>query len=134
MLCKNPVLKEKSDRRPVRMLLSSGAIFTVKNPCENSGTTEAATSPVIPHFPHPPNFRGHNSEKTRNRAGIIQRFPTGTDAVEYSRVTETERRMGCGLGGTRHRRRGIFPASSRVASWIKRNSLELFFCCLLLFY
>jgi hypothetical protein len=39
------------------------AIFPVKNPCENSGTPEPATSPVIHHFLHPPNFRGHNSEK-----------------------------------------------------------------------
>ena len=29
----------------------------------------------------------------RNRAGIIQRFPTGTDEVEYSNVTKTESRM-----------------------------------------
>src|SRR4030042_291489 len=60
----NPVLKEQSHRRPGRMLLSSGAIFLPsKKPCENSGTPEPATSEVIPHFPHPPNFRGHNSEK-----------------------------------------------------------------------
>ena len=29
----------------------------------------------------------------QNRAGIIQRFPTGTDEVEYSNVTKTESRM-----------------------------------------
>jgi hypothetical protein len=40
-----------------------GLFLPSKNPCENSGTPEPATSPVIPHFPHPPNFRGHNSEK-----------------------------------------------------------------------
>ncbi len=34
----------------------------------------------------------------RNRTGIIQRFPTGTDEVEYSNVTKTKSRMGCGLG------------------------------------
>ena len=62
-LCRNPVLKEQSHRRQGRMLLSSGLFFPSKNPCENSGTPEPATSPVIPHFPHPPNFRGHNSEK-----------------------------------------------------------------------
>ena len=34
-----------------------------KNPCDNSGTSEPAMSPVVPHFPRPPNFGGHNSEK-----------------------------------------------------------------------
>ena len=47
----------------------------------------------------------------RNRAGIIQRFPTGTDEVEYSNVTKTESRMGCGLGRGGHRP-GDIPASS----------------------
>jgi len=55
--------------------------FTAKNPCENPGTPEPATSPVIPHFPHPADFRGHNFKKMRNRAGMIQRSPTGTDEV-----------------------------------------------------
>jgi hypothetical protein len=60
----NPVLKEQSRGRLGRMLLSSGATFSrQKTPCENSGKLEPATSPVIPHFPHLPNFRGHNSEK-----------------------------------------------------------------------
>jgi hypothetical protein len=72
---------------------------------------EPVTSPVVPHFPHRPNFRGHNFRKTRNRAGIIQRFPTGTDEVEYSNVTETESKMGCGLGYSGHRRPGDIPAS-----------------------
>jgi len=47
----------------------------------------------------------------RNRAGIIQRFPTGTDEVEYSDVTETESRRGCGLGRSGHRQ-GDIPAFS----------------------
>jgi hypothetical protein len=47
----------------------------------------------------------------RNRAGIIQRFPTGTDEGEYSNVTKTESRMGCGLGCGGHQPREI-PASS----------------------
>jgi hypothetical protein len=34
-----------------------------KNPYGNSGTPESATNPVVPHFPNPPDFRGHNSEK-----------------------------------------------------------------------
>ena len=46
------------------MLSSDGAAFTVKkNPCGDSGTSEPATNPVVPHFPRPPDFRGHNSEK-----------------------------------------------------------------------
>jgi len=59
----------------------------------------------------------------RNRAGIIQRFPKGTDEVEYSNVTKTESRMGCGLGHGGHRP-GDIPASSPGASGIKRNSTE----------
>jgi hypothetical protein len=47
----------------------------------------------------------------QNRTGIIQRFQTGTDEVEYSNVTKTESRMGCGLerGGNLP---GDIPASS----------------------
>jgi hypothetical protein len=47
----------------------------------------------------------------RNRVGIIQRFPTGTDEVEYSNVTKTESRMGC-VGDTGGHRPGDIPASS----------------------
>lgn len=88
---RNPGLTEQSHRKPGRMFLSSGAVLPSKNPCEISGTPEPATSPVIPHFPHPPNFRGHNFGKMRNRAGIIQRSPTGTDEVGYSNVTKTKK-------------------------------------------
>jgi hypothetical protein len=56
-------------------------------------------NPVVPHFPRPPYFRGHNSQKHRNRAGIIERPPTGTDEVLFSDVTRTENGRGCGLGG-----------------------------------
>jgi len=59
----NPVLKEQPHRRLSRVLLSSGAIFPSKNPCENFGTPEPAMSPVVPYFPYPQNFRGHYSEK-----------------------------------------------------------------------
>jgi hypothetical protein len=37
----------------------------------------------------------------RNRAGITERFPTGTDEVVYSNVTKTECGRGCGLGSGR---------------------------------
>jgi hypothetical protein len=47
----------------------------------------------------------------RNRAGIIQRFPMGTDEVEFSNVTKTESGMGCVLGRGGHRP-GDIPASS----------------------
>jgi hypothetical protein len=65
-----------------------------KNPCGNSGTSEPATNPVVPHFPHPPDFRGHNSEKRRNQAGTIERSPAGTDEVIFSDVTAAERGRG----------------------------------------
>jgi hypothetical protein len=48
----------------------------------------------------------------------------GMDEVEYSSVTKTESRMGCGLGGAVHRHRGIFQHTPREASGIKRNSAE----------
>ncbi len=59
----------------------------------------------------------------RNRAGIIQRFPLGTDEVEYSNVTKTESRMGCGLGRGGHRP-GIFQHPPREVSEIKKDSTE----------
>jgi len=47
----------------------------------------------------------------RNRAGIIQRFPTGTDEVEYSNDTKTESWMGCVLGRGGHRPGDILASS-----------------------
>jgi len=117
----NPVLNEQSHRRQGRMLLSSGLFFPSKNPCENSGTPEPATSPVIPHFPHPPNFRGHNSEKCgtglelfndfrrermRSNIAMLRRPKAGWDVVWDA----------AGTG------RGIFQYPPREASGIKRNS------------
>jgi hypothetical protein len=52
----------------------------------------------------------------RNRAGIIQRVPMGTYEVEFSNVTKTESRMGCGLGRGGHRQGGyssILPGGIR---------------------
>jgi len=49
-------------------------------------------SPVVPHFPRFPNFRGHNSEKMRNQTGITERLQTGTDEVVFGNVTNTESR------------------------------------------
>jgi hypothetical protein len=47
---------------------------------------------------NPPNSRGHNSEKHRNRSGIIRRFPVGMDKVIFGNVTGADVWRGCGLG------------------------------------
>jgi hypothetical protein len=106
----NPFLKEQSDTKTRPDIIVNRGYFYRQKPCENSGKPEPATSPVIPHFPHPPDFRGHNFGKMRNRAGIIQRFPTGTVEAGYSSVAVTKSRIGCGLGRGRHRP-GDIPAS-----------------------
>jgi hypothetical protein len=59
----------------------------------------------------------------RNRAGIIQRFPTGTYEGEYSNVTKTESR-GNVVWDMADTDRGIFQHPLRVASGIKGNSTE----------
>jgi hypothetical protein len=51
-----------------------GLLLPSKNSGENSETPEPATSPVIPHFPHPPNFRGHNSEKCGTEMKLFNNF------------------------------------------------------------
>jgi len=107
-----PVLMEQSHRRPGRMLLSFEAILPSKTLYENSGTPEPAASPVEPHFPHPTDFRGHNSGKMRNRAGIIQQSPTGTDEVGYSNVTKAKKQEGMCFGMRAGIRPGDIPASS----------------------
>jgi hypothetical protein len=58
----------------------------------------------------------------RNRAGIIQRFLTGTDEVEYSNVTKTESKDGMWFGTRAGTGRGIFQHPSREASGIKSDS------------
>ena len=59
----NLVFIELSHRTPDWMISPEGAVLTVKKTYGNSGTPEPAASPVVPHFPNPPDFRGHNSEK-----------------------------------------------------------------------
>ena len=76
----------------------NGVCRPPENPFGNSGTTEPAASPVVPLFPHPRYFRGHNSEKCGTGTGITGRSLTGTNKVIYSRVTKAEIRWGCGLG------------------------------------
>jgi len=45
------------------IIVGGGDYHRQKNPYGNSGTSEYATSPVVPLFPWPPDSRGHNSEK-----------------------------------------------------------------------
>lgn len=59
-------------------------MYTIKKPCENSATSKPAPGPVVPLFPHLPDFEGHNSEKMRNWAGIIQRLPTGMNWTDMA--------------------------------------------------
>jgi hypothetical protein len=95
----NPVFKSviSPKTRPDGIVGLSG-LSRSKNPCGSSGTSEPAASPVVPLFPRPPEFRGHNFRKMRNRAGIIKRSPAGTDEVIFSNVMMTGSRRGCGLG------------------------------------
>jgi hypothetical protein len=59
----------------------------------------------------------------RNRAGITERSPTGTDEVVYSNVTKTDSGRGCGLGRGGYRP-GDMLASSPGTSGIMTNSAE----------
>src|SRR4030043_661719 len=92
----NPVLVSNLPEGQAGCYCHLGLFFPSKNTCENSGTPEPATSPVIPHFPHPPNFRGHNSEKCgtgpelfndfrrermRSNIAMLQRPKAGWDVV-----------------------------------------------------
>jgi len=61
-------------------------------------TTEPHAGPVVPVFPQPPDFRGHNPGKHRNRAGMNGSSPAGTSEVAFSDVTGAESRGGPGLG------------------------------------
>ena len=61
--------------------------------------------------------------KNAERAGIIQRCPTGMDEVEYSDVTKTESGRGCGLGRDGYRQ-GDVVASSQGTSGNTINSTE----------
>jgi len=49
-------------------------------------------NPVVPLFPLPPESRGHNPRKPRNRAGIIAGSPAGTGEVVFSNVTAAKGR------------------------------------------
>jgi hypothetical protein len=105
------------------MLLSSGANFTIKTSCKNSGTPEPATSPVISHFPHPPNFRGHNSEKCGTEPELFNDFRQERMRVNIAML----RRPKAGwdvVWDTSGTGWGIFQHPPREASGIKRNSTE----------
>ena len=94
-----------------------------KNPCENSGASEPATSPVVPQFPLHRNFRGNDSEKRGIRAGKFQGSPAGIGEVTFSDVTAAESGEGMWFG-TRRAPNGDRGASSPGTSGIKRNSTE----------
>jgi hypothetical protein len=59
----------------------------------------------------------------RNRAGITERSPTGTDEVVYIKDTKTESGRGYGFGRGEYRPGDKF-ASSPGTSGIKKNSTE----------
>jgi hypothetical protein len=94
-------------------------VIPVKSPFGNSGTSEPAAGPVVPLFPQPPVFGGHNSRKRGIRTGIIEKSPAGMGEVIFGEVTSVERRRRCGSdeggscpGGSDHfdiRRRGFRP-------------------------
>ena len=126
MLCRNPVLKSNITEDSADCYWHLGLFLPSKNSCENSGTPEPATSLVIPHFPHPPNFRGHNSEKCgtgpelfnvfrrelmRANIAMLRRPKAGWDVVWDA----------AGTG------QGKFQHPPREASGIKRNSTEQYF-------
>jgi hypothetical protein len=103
LFCRDPVYKGViSPKTRPDGIVESSDFHRGENPCGNSGTTEPVMNPVVPHFPHPPYFRGHNSQNHRNRAGIIERSPAGTDEVVFSDVAAAERGRGCGLGCGEH--------------------------------
>lgn len=84
----------------------------VNSPCQISpvgktGTSEPVKCLVVPLFPHPPKTRGHNSEKHRNRAGIIDGSPAGMKEVIFSDVAGIRRWIRRGLGEAGGDRRGF---------------------------
>ena len=123
MLCRNPVLWSNITEDSADCYCQLWPFLPSKNPCKNSGSPEPATSLVVPHFPHPPNFRGHNSEKRgtglelfnyfrkermRSNIAMLRRPKAGWDVVWDA----------AGTG------QGKFQHPHREASGIKRNSTE----------
>ena len=125
MLCRNPVLKSNITEDSADCYWHLGLFLPSKNSCENSGTPEPATSLVIPHFPHPPNFRGHNSEKCGTGPELFNDFRRELMRANIAML----RRPKAGwdvvwdAAGTGH---GKFQHPPREASGIKRNSTEPF--------
>ena len=72
--------------------------YLQKNVCGNSSTSEPATGPVVPLFPHPLDWGGHNCQKRRTGPGITGQSPAGMDKVIFGNVTTIKGRRGCALG------------------------------------
>jgi len=105
------------------MVSPEGAVFTVKKNLWKFWYTGACYEPGCTLFPLPPGFQRSLFGKMRNRAGIAQRCPTGTDEVEYSSVIKTESGRGWGLGRSWYGQ-GDVSASSPGTSGVMRNSTE----------
>jgi len=93
---------------------------------------EPAMSPVVPLFPHPPNFRGHNLEKCGTGPELFIDFRRERMRSYLAELQQSKAGWGVvwEVAGTG---RGIFQPPPREASGIKRNSPEQFFCSLKLF-
>jgi len=104
-----------------------GLFFTVKKTCENSGTPEPDTSPVVPHFPHPMNLRGHNSEKCGIGPELINdfRWERMRSNIATLRRPKAGWDMVWDAAGTGSR--GIFHHPPLEVPEIKKNSTEQFF-------
>jgi len=63
----------------------------------------------------------------RNRAGITQRCPTGTNEVEYSNVTKTESGRGCRLGRYGYRKGDVLTGNLRNKEEFYRTLFSFFF-------
>jgi hypothetical protein len=92
--------------------------FPPENPCRNSGTTGPAEGPVVPLFPQPPFFRGHNSANVGNRAGIIPCSMAGMGEVIFSNVTVIAQWRGCGLGRDWNTEKFTYPVKSPCQSQV----------------
>jgi hypothetical protein len=63
---RNPGLKSNLTEDPAGYYYSLGAVFTIK--------TLPATSRITPLFPHPSDFRGHNSGKRGTGLELLSDF------------------------------------------------------------
>jgi hypothetical protein len=85
---RNPVFQGLILLKIWREVIVRGSSFHhQKNPCNNSGTSEPAASPVVPHFPHPQNSEvtiHKNAEPGRNEQDISDGNERGHIWPRYS--------------------------------------------------